>query len=129
VVLRRISNRRTIAATLSLLIAIAGAGLMATSSAATAAPPVYPGAVAAARPTGVGFEKPPPQAKTYVTSDDFSKVKAWYKAHLSGAQEMQKAGMEATEDAFLVGRGSAAMAILIQKYQGKTYIVIGPALM
>lgn len=129
VVLRKIPNRRTIAAVLSLLLAIAGVALMATSSAAAAAPPVYPGAVATARPAGVGFEKPPPQAKTYVTPDDFSKVKAWYKTHLGGAQEMQKSGMETTEDAFLVGRGASAMAVLIQKYEGKTYIVIGPALM
>jgi hypothetical protein len=126
---RQISNRRTVVATLSLLLAIAGAGLMATSSAATATPPVYPGAVAAARPEGVGFKKPPPQAKTYVTSDDFAKVKAWYKTHLSGALEMQKEGMAATEDAFLVGHGASAMAVLIQKYEGKTYIIIGPALM
>jgi hypothetical protein len=94
--------------------------------ASTAAPPVYPGAVAASRPPGVGFKAPPPSAKTYVTSDDFAKVKAWYKAHLKGAPELAKPGMEKTEDAFLVGNPGSGLAVLIQSYHGKTWIVIGP---
>ena len=32
-----------------------------------AAPPIYPGAVPATRPSGVAFKAPPAQAKTYVT--------------------------------------------------------------
>ena len=95
-------------------------------SAAGTAPPVYPGAVAATRPAGVGFKTPPAGSKTYVTSDDFAKVKAWYKAHLKGAQELAKPGMEKTEDAFLVGQGPSGMVVLVQSYQGKTWIVIGP---
>jgi hypothetical protein len=94
--------------------------------AAGTAPPVYPGAVASARPAGVGFKAPPPQAKTYVTSDDFAKVKAWYKAQLKGAQEMAQPGMEKTEDAFLVGEVSSGMVVMIQSYKGKTWIIIGP---
>jgi hypothetical protein len=95
---------------------------------APAPPPVYPGAVAAVRPAGVGFKAPPPQAKTYVTTDDFATVKAWYAAHLSGAQEMQQPGMEKTEDAFLVGNADSGVAVMIQSYAGKTWIVIGPPL-
>jgi hypothetical protein len=92
----------------------------------TAQPPLYPGAVAAARPAGVGLKTPPPQAKTYVTPDDFAKVKAWYKTHLPGAQEAQQPGMEKTEDAFLVGSASSGAVVFIQSYQGKTWIVVGP---
>ena len=90
------------------------------------APPVYPGAVAAARPAGVGLKAPPPGSKTYVTSDDFAKVKAWYKTHLQRAQELAQPGMEKTEDAFLVGQASSGMVVMIQSYKGKTWIVIGP---
>ncbi|HZY95765.1 MAG TPA: hypothetical protein VFE35_01550 [Candidatus Cybelea sp.] len=90
------------------------------------APPVYPGAVASARPAGVGLKAPPANAKTYVTSDDFAKVKAWYKAHLKGAQEMAQPGMEKTEDAFLVGSGASGMVVMVQSYKGKTWIIIGP---
>ncbi|MGC1379783.1 MAG: hypothetical protein WA814_02025 [Candidatus Baltobacteraceae bacterium] len=96
------------------------------STAAATAPPVYPGAVAATRPAGVGMKTPPPQAKTYATVDSFAKVKAWYQAHLKGAQEMQQPGMEKTEDAFLVGSGQSGMVVLVQSYKGKTWIVIGP---
>ena len=96
---------------------------------ANTAPPVYPGAVASARPSGVGFKAPPPQAKTYVTPDSFGKVKSWYQAHLKGAQEMQEPGMGKSEDAFLVGSSAASgMIVLVQTYQGKTWIVIGPAM-
>lgn len=100
--------------------------LPARAAGTAAAPPVYPGAVAGTRPSGVGFKAPPPQSKTYVTSDDFAKVKAWYQAHLKGAQEMAEPGMEKTEDAFLTGHGASAMAVMIQSYKGKTWIVIGP---
>jgi hypothetical protein len=107
-------------------LAISGWPLLAKAGGTAAAPPVYPGAVAATRPAGVGLKAPPPQAKTYVTSDDFSKVKAWYRAHLKGAQEMGQPGMEKTEDAFLVGNGPSGMVVMIQSYKGKTWIVIGP---
>lgn len=95
-------------------------------AAAASAPPVYPGAVAATRPAGVGMKAPPAQAKTYVTADSFAKVKAWYQEHLKGAQEVQQSGMEKTEDAFLVGNAESGMVVLVQSYKGKTYIVIGP---
>jgi hypothetical protein len=95
-------------------------------AAAASAPPVYPGAVATTRPAGVGMKAPPASAKTYVTADSFTKVKAWYQAHLKGAQEMQQPGMEKTEDAFLVGTAASGMVVLVQSHQGKTYIVIGP---
>jgi hypothetical protein len=95
-------------------------------AAAATAPPVYPGATATTRPAGVAMKAPPSQAKTYVTPDGFAKVKAWYQAHLKGAQEMQQPGMEKTEDAFLVGSAASGMVVLVQSYKGKTYIVIGP---
>ena len=88
--------------------------------------PVYPGAVAAAPPAGVAFKALPPQAKTYVTSDDFATVKAWYKAHLKGAQELPKPGMEETEDAFLVGPETFGMVVFIRNFEGRTWIIIGP---
>jgi|GEM_PF-2986420 len=90
-------------------------------------PPVYPGAVASARPAGVGLKTAPPRtAKTYVTSDSFTTVKAWYHAHLKGAQEMQQPGMEKIEDAFLVGNFQSGMVVMVESYQGKTWIIIGP---
>ena len=102
------------------------AAMPLAATAAGTAPPIYPGAVASARPAGVGLKAPPASAKTYVTSDDFEKVKAWYKAHLKGAQEMAQPGMEKTEDAFLVGQASSGMVVMVQSYKGKTWIVIGP---
>ncbi len=93
---------------------------------ATAPPPIYPEAVPGVRPASVGFKTPPPDAKTYVTPDDFATVKAWYAAHLPGAQELQQPGMEKTEDAFLVGDGRNGFIVLIQSSEGKTWIVIGP---
>jgi hypothetical protein len=103
-------------------------GLVQTAALASGstAPPVYPGAVATTRPAGVGMKTPPPSAKTYSTHDDFAKVKAWYKAHLPGAMEMPQPSMEKTEDSFLVGQGKTAMVVMVQSYQGKTYIVIAP---
>ncbi len=120
--------RAFLAASLATFLSIAAGSLPAPAADSAAAPPVYPGAVAAARPEGVGFKAPPPQAKTYVTSDDFEKVRAWYKAQLSGAQEVQQPGMEASEDAFLVGRAESGTVVMVQAYQGKTWIIIGPPL-
>ena len=106
------------------------ASMLAVASAlpasAATTPPVYPGAVAITRPAGVGLKAPPASSKTYVTPDSFATVKAWYKAHLPGAMEAQQPGMEKTEDAFLVGSASSGMVVMVQSYQGKTYIVIGP---
>jgi hypothetical protein len=93
---------------------------------ASAAPPVYPGAVPATRPSGVAFKAPPSHAKTYVTPDSFTKVKSWYQAHLKGAQELQQPGMQKTEDAFLVGTAGSGMVVMVESYEGKTWIVIGP---
>ncbi|MGR4065956.1 MAG: hypothetical protein ACLQPV_10985 [Vulcanimicrobiaceae bacterium] len=97
-----------------------------TTAAGSASPPIYPGAVAGTRPAGVGFKNPPPQVKAYYTSDAFATVKAWYKAHLGAAPDISQPGMEKTEDTFLVGSGANAEAVLIQSYQGKTWILIGP---
>lgn len=120
-----LSTKTISTAVLSAFLAIGLTPLVATA-AGSAAPPVYPGAVAAARPAAVGLKAPPPSAKAYVTSDSFAKVKAWYQAHLKGAQEMQQPGMQKTEDAFLVGTAGAGMVVMVQSYQGKTWIVIGP---
>jgi hypothetical protein len=101
--------------------------VLSTLLAVTGGAPVYPGAIAAVRPAGVGLEKPPPpQAKTYVTPDDFTTVRAWYRAHLEGATELQQPGMEKTEDAFLVGDATSGTVVMIESYQGKTWIIIGP---
>jgi hypothetical protein len=109
-----------------LLTALLAAITLNPITADASAPPVYPGAVSATRPAGVAMKAPPSQAKTYVTADSFAKVKAWYRAHLKGAQEMQQPGMQKTEDAFLVGNAASGMVVLVQSYKGKTYIVIGP---
>jgi hypothetical protein len=109
---------------LAAFLATALGALPATAGAT--APPVYPGAVATTRPAGVGMKAPPASSKTYVTSDSFAKVKAWYQSHLKGVQEMAQPGMEKTEDAFLVGQGASGMVVMVQSYKGKTYIVIGP---
>jgi hypothetical protein len=106
--------------------ATAAGGVQQLAASAGAVPPVYPGAVAAARPASVGFKAPPSHAKTYVTSDSFAKVKSWYQAHLKGAQELQQPGMQKTEDAFLVGAPGSGMVVMVESYQGKTWIVIGP---
>jgi len=115
-----------VAAFVSLSVLLAGP--VESASADVAAPPVYPGAVAATRPAGVGLKTPPPQAKTYVTSDGFVKVKSWYQSHLSGAREVQQSGMEKTEDAFLLGSFESGTVVMIQSYEGKTWIVIGPTM-
>ena len=116
---------RAIPIALCAVAVIFGSALTAAAD-TTSALPVYPGAVPGDRPTGVGFKAPPPQSKTYVTSDDFAKVKAWYKAQLNGAQELAQPGMEKTEDAFLIGHGASGTVVMIQSYEGKTWIVIGP---
>jgi hypothetical protein len=89
-------------------------------------PPVYPGAVPGVRPEGVGLKVPPSQVKAYSTSDDFATVQAWYRAQLKGAPEVAQPGMEKTEDAFLVGHGASGAVVVIQSFQGKTWILIGP---
>ena len=111
---------------LTSLLAILAALSVAAPAPAESAPPIYPGATVTTRPSGVGMKAPPPSSKTYVTSDDFAKVKSWYQTHLGGAQEIAQPGMEESEDAFLVGNGPSAMVIMIQSYKGKTYIVVGP---
>jgi hypothetical protein len=116
------AKRSIFAAVLPALLAIGLTSLPAPAD----QPPVYPGAVAATRPAGVGMKAPPPSAKTYATTDSFARVKAWYKSHLKGAIEAQQPGMEQTEDAFLFGSPQSGMAVLVQSYQGKTWIVIGP---
>jgi len=112
----------------AVLAACLGIGLAPLAAGAgTPSVPVYPGAVAAAHPAGLGLKKaPPPQAKTYVTNDGFAKVKAWYHGHLKGAQEIQQSGMEKYEDAFLVGSVDSGAVVMVESYQGKTWIVIGP---
>lgn len=117
---------RTNGAIVTMILAAVLAVAINPIAAAASAPPVYPGAVATTRPAGVAMKAPPAQAKTYVTADSFTKVKAWYQAHLKGATEAQQPGMEKTEDAFLVGSAANGMVVLVQSYKGKTYIVIGP---
>ena len=117
--------RACITAFLTSLVMVATFSFQAIAAGATA--PVYPGAVAAAHPAGLGLKKaPPPTAKTYVTSDSFAKVKAWYQQHLKGAPEMAQPGMEKTEDAVLVGHGASGAVVVVQAYKGKTWITIGP---
>ncbi len=96
--------------------------------AAWAAPavPVYPGAAPGAIPNGVALKAPPAGVKGYSTSDGFAVVKAWYRAHLKDATEMQQPGLEKTEDAFLVGHGPSVTAVMIRSVKGKTWILIGP---
>ena len=98
----------------------------AGAAGAAETPPVYPGAVPGARPAGVGLKEPPSQVKAYSTSDDFATVRAWYRAQLKGTPEMAQPGMEKTEDAFLVGHGASGAVVMIQSFQGKTWILIGP---
>lgn len=117
---------RTNGAIVTMILATVLAVAINPIAAAASAPPVYPGAVATTRPSGVAMKAPPAQAKTYVTADSFAKVKAWYQAHLKGTTEAQQPGMEKTEDAFLVGSAASGMVVLVQSYKGKTYIVIGP---
>jgi hypothetical protein len=45
---------------------------------------------------------------------------------LEGAQELQQPGMEGSEDAFLVGDASSGVVVMIQSYEGRTWIIIGP---
>jgi hypothetical protein len=120
------SSIRSALFTAALTASMAGGLEPILASAGGAAPPVYPGAVPATRPSGVAFKAPPSQAKTYVTEDSFAKVKAWYQAHLKGAPELQQPGMQKTEDAFLVGKAESGMVVMVESYKGKTWIVIGP---
>ena len=106
-----------------LLVTLAAARVSADT---TSIAPVYPGAVPGDRPSGVGLKAPPPQVKAYATADPFGTVKAWYRTHLQGAFEVAQPGMEQTEDSFLVGRGPSATVIMIQSFNGKTWILIGP---
>lgn len=121
-----VTMRLVFVAFLATFLAVVPMPLPASAGGTAAGPPVYPGAVAGTRPAGVGLKAPPPGSKTYVTSDDFARVKVWYKAHLTGAAELAQPGMEKTEDAFLVGHGASGMVVMIQSYKGKTWIVIGP---
>jgi hypothetical protein len=121
------TSRAILTALLGTFLAV-GVNPLVVQAGGTTALPVYPGAVASALPEGVGLKRPPPpQAKTYATSDSFAKVKAWYQAHLNGAQELPEPGMEKIEDAFLVGNFQSGMVVMIESYKGKTWIIIGPA--
>lgn len=111
-------------ATTLMLIVLGAVGAAAASSTL----PVYPGAMPGALPNGVAFKEPPSQVKAYSTSDSFTAVKAWYRAHLNGAPEMHQTGMEQSEDAFLIGHGASAQVIMIRSFKGKTWILIGPAI-
>jgi len=101
--------------------------LTGTAVAGAVNPPVYPGATAAARPAAVGLKTPPASSKTYATSDDYAKVEAWYRAHLNGAMEVHQPGMEKSQAAFLVGNEANGKVVFLQRYNGKTWIIIGPA--
>ena len=120
------TKRSIVTAVLPALLTI-GLTRLPASAGQPAAPPVYPGAVAATRPAGVGIKSATcAQAKTYATTDSFATAKSWYQAHLKRAQELQQPGMEKTEDAFLGGAAQLGMVVLVQSYQDKAWIVIGP---
>ena len=105
---------------------VVGLVCLQSTAAGASAIPIYPRAVAGARPAGVGLKKPPPKTRAYVTSDDFAKVRAWYRQHLKGANEVAQLGMADREDAFLVANGASARVVMVQRYKGKTWILIGP---
>jgi hypothetical protein len=100
----------------------------ADSAPATAGsvPPIYPGATESARPKGV-IDGAPPEAKAYVTADDFTKVRAWYRAALKGARELGALDNSKTHDVFLTALGKTGRVVALQTTAGKTWIVIGPA--
>jgi len=90
------------------------------------APPVYPGATLSAAPAGLGEKPLPKSAKVYVTPDDFSKVRSWYREKLQGVPELAQPGKEDSMDAFLLGQGPSATVLMIERLDGKTWLVIGP---
>ena len=118
-------KKRIIAALLPAVLALASGSAIA-GAAGNFTIPVYPGAVARSRPAGVGFKTPPAGAKTYATSESFATVKAWYEAQLHGYSEVHQPDMEKTEAAFLVGNAYSGNVVLVESYNGKTWIVIGP---
>jgi hypothetical protein len=110
----------------TLLLAFLASATLPAAAGGVAAPPVYPGAVRGSVPNGVALKTPPSQVRAYSTSASFATVKAWYRAQLKGASEMQQPGMQQSEDAFLVGQGATAEVVMIRSFQGKTWILIGP---
>jgi hypothetical protein len=99
----------------------------AQQPASGAAIPIYPNNTSvSSNPGNLGVGKLPASAKIYSTSDDFAKVKAWYRGQLKGAPEMASPGKEKTMDTFLVGHGPSGMAVMIQSMSGETWIVIAP---
>lgn len=98
----------------------------AAAPAGGSAIPVYPGANISSNPGGLGMKALPASAKIYSTSDDFSKVKAWYQGQLKGVPEMAQPGKEKTMDAFLVGHGPNGKVVMIQSLHGDTWIVVAP---
>lgn len=118
------SAEQAAAATAAPTVAVASAA-PADAGSAAGAPPVYPGATAAARPKDV-INGAPPDAKAYVTSDSFAKVRAWYKANLKGAPELGAPDHKKGMDVFLFGDGKTGMIIMLQDAGAKTWVVIGP---
>lgn len=88
------------------------------------APPVYPGAMLSKKPELVAASSSP-HAKAYVSPDDLAKVIAWYKAQLPNADEMSDPN-DKTTDVFMMPDHKSGMVVVVQAYEGKTWIVIGP---
>jgi hypothetical protein len=89
-----------------------------------AGPPVYPGATLGKKPEMVAASSSP-HAKAYVTRDGLAKVIAWYKSALPNADEMNDPN-DKTTDVFMVPGGKTGMVVVIEAYEGKTWMVIGP---
>jgi hypothetical protein len=98
--------------------------LAMSASAISAAPPVYPGATLSTKPEMVAASSSP-HAKAYVTVDGLAKVIAWYKSALPGADEMNDPN-DKTTDVFMIAGGKSGTVVVVQAYEGKTWIVIGP---
>ena len=86
--------------------------------------PVYPGAKLSAKPEMVAASSSP-HAKAYVSPDGLAKVIAWYKSALPDAHEMSDPN-DKTTDVFMIP-GKAGMVVVVEAYEGRTWIVIGPA--
>jgi hypothetical protein len=86
--------------------------------------PVYPGATLSKKPDMVAASSSP-QAKAYVSPDDFAKIVAWYKSALPDASEVSDPN-DKTTDVFMMPGGKSGVVVVIQAYGGETWIVIGP---
>jgi beta-lactam-binding protein with PASTA domain len=63
---------------------------------------------------------PPPDAKTFVTSDDLKKVQDWYTTNVKGSKVVMSDPKMGTM--LLVGDPKTGTAVLLASSGGKTYI-------